>query len=128
MIAIDTNVLVRLLVADDPVQTRRARALASSERIHVSVTVLLETEWVLRALYRIPRADIESGFRTLFTVLDVEDRAGVERALDLSARGLDFADALHIARAGHATAFASFDAKLVARARKLGVTPPARQP
>ncbi len=127
MIAIDTNVLVRLLVADDPAQTRRARALAGSERIHVSVTVLLETEWVLRALYRIPAADIDTGFRTLVATADVEDRGSVERALDLAAQGLDFADALHLCRAGHATSFATFDTKLAKRAKKLGVLPPVRQ-
>jgi len=128
MIAIDTNVLVRLLLADDPAQTRRARALAESDRLFVSVTVLLETEYVLRALYRIPVADIGSGFRTLLGAVDVEDRAAVERALDLAAHGVDFADALHVARAGRTTAFATFDTKLLERAKKLGVHPPVRQP
>jgi predicted nucleic acid-binding protein len=128
MIAIDTNVLVRLLLADDPAQTRRARALAESDRLFVSVTVLLETEWVLRALYRIPDADIRSGFRTLLGAVDVEDRTGVERALERAANGLDFADALHVARAGQTAAFATFDTKLLKRAKKLGVQPPVRQP
>ena len=126
MIAIDTNVLVRLLVADDPAQTRRARALVQSDRMHVSVTVLLETEWVLRALYRIAPRDVDAGFRTPLATADVEDRPNVERALDLAARGLDFADALHVTRAGHATAFATFDGKLAKRAKKLGVVPHVR--
>ena len=128
MIAIDTNVLVRLLLADDPGQTKRARALAATDRIHVSVTVLLETEWVLRALYRIPISDILAGFRTVLAAADVEDEPGVERALGLAARGLDFADALHLARAGRAAAFATFDEKLLKRAKKLATQPPVRQP
>ena len=128
MIAIDTNVLVRLLVADDPAQTRRARKLAESDRLFVPVTVLLETEWVLRALYRIPDADLRAGFRTLLDTVEVEERALVERALELAAAGLDFADALHVARAARATAFATFDAKLARRARALGVRPPVRAP
>ncbi len=126
MIAVDTNVLVRLLVADDPVQTRRARALAEADRIHVSVTVLLETEWVLRALYRIPTQDVVAGFRTLLATADVEDRANVERAIDLRAQGLEFADALHLTRAGQVSAFATFDTKLAKRATKLGVIPHVR--
>jgi predicted nucleic acid-binding protein len=119
---------VRLLVADDPSQTKRARALAASDRLHVSVTVLLETEWVLRSLYEVSTDDVVAAFRTLLTTVDVEDRRGVERALDLAAAGLDLADALHVARASHATQFATFDAKLAKRATKLGAIPPVRVP
>ncbi len=53
MAGLDTNVLVRWLVADDPLQTAQARALLQSGRrgskpFFVPSTVLLELEWVLR--------------------------------------------------------------------------------
>lgn len=51
MVAVDTNVLVRLLVNDDARQARRARALFEREEIFISPTVLLESEWVLRSAY-----------------------------------------------------------------------------
>ena len=128
MIAIDTNVLVRLIVADDPEQTRRARVLAAEGPMFVPVTVILETEWVLRALYEIPTTDIARALRLTLETTVVEDRAAVERALDLHARGLDLADALHLARSSAADAFATFDTKLVRRAKKLAVRPPVRSP
>jgi len=49
MVAVDTNVLVRLLVNDDARQTRRARALIEREQVFISATALLESEWVLRS-------------------------------------------------------------------------------
>jgi predicted nucleic-acid-binding protein len=128
MIAIDTNVLVRLIVADDPEQTRRARALASDGPMFVPVTVILETEWVLRALYEIPADDITRALRLTLDTTTVEDRPVVERALDRLARGLDLADALHLVRSSAADAFATFDTKLVRRAKKLAVRPPVRSP
>lgn len=51
MIAIDTNVLVRLLVNDDEAQGSRARAVFEVEEIWIGKTVLLETFWVLRSVY-----------------------------------------------------------------------------
>jgi len=48
MLAVDTNLLVRIVANDDPEQVRRATSLFETERIFVPKTVLLETEWVLR--------------------------------------------------------------------------------
>ena len=52
MIALDTNVIVRFLVRDDPAQARRAKALIDrlterEERAYVSDIVLCELIWVL---------------------------------------------------------------------------------
>mgnify|MGYP003397326476 CR=1 FL=1 len=53
MLGIDTNVLVRLLVADDAAQTRRARALVAraverEESVLISLPVIIETgPWML---------------------------------------------------------------------------------
>lgn len=63
MIAVDSNVLVRLLVKDDAAQTRRVVRLfehldASGERAFVSDVVVCEVVWVLRAAYGFDRKEI----------------------------------------------------------------------
>jgi len=51
MIAADTNVLVRYVTNDDPVRARKAAdLLAGQATILIAHSVLLETEWVLRAV------------------------------------------------------------------------------
>lgn len=65
MHAVDTNVLVRLLTGDDASQTKRAVALFTKETIFIPKTVLLETEWVLRRLYRLDHKVVVSAFRKL---------------------------------------------------------------
>ena len=51
MKALDTNVVVRYLTGDDPAQAARARAAVDAGPVFVPVTVLLESEWVLRSRY-----------------------------------------------------------------------------
>ena len=55
MAALDTNVLVRYLVADNAKQYKAARDLfdgAESDEVHfIPVSVVIELEWVLRSLY-----------------------------------------------------------------------------
>ncbi|MDQ3036633.1 MAG: type II toxin-antitoxin system VapC family toxin [Myxococcota bacterium] len=130
MIALDTNVLVRIVVDDDPTQARKARAMLAREQGFVSVTVLLESEWVLRGAYELAPAAILTVFERLLRVrgIDVEDRARVERAVAWYADGLDFADALHLAGAPTASSFATFDRKLARRAARLTGAPPITHP
>ena len=61
MIAFDTNLLVRLAVNDDQQQAEIAEHLLETHQIFISRTVLLETEWVLRSVYKKSRIEI-SGF------------------------------------------------------------------
>jgi predicted nucleic-acid-binding protein len=61
--ALDTNVLVRFLVEDDPVQSAKAgrvieRAMARNEALFISDLVLCETVWVLLSAYRVPRREV----------------------------------------------------------------------
>ena len=64
MIAIDANVVVRLLVDDDHGQFRRARRLLAASPVFVANTVLLECEWVLRSVYDYRASDfVESAAR-----------------------------------------------------------------
>jgi predicted nucleic-acid-binding protein len=88
MLGLDTSVLVRLLVEDDPAQTRRARnladaAVAADEVVLVSLPVLLETEWVLRSRYEMPPKTVLGLFRAALETQELafEDDAAVEEAL-----------------------------------------------
>ena len=54
MIALDTNVLVRLVTGDDATQAKRAAArIDTGDAFFVSLTVALELEWVLRGAYKL---------------------------------------------------------------------------
>lgn len=129
MRAIDTNLIVRYLTADHPEQSARARALIESEDVFISTTVLLETEWVLRSVYGYAPAQV-AGALAAFGGLPrivLEDAALAARALEWMGRGMDFADALHLAKAEGCEAFVSFDRRLAAIAGRVGapkVEPP----
>jgi predicted nucleic-acid-binding protein len=120
MIAVDTNVLVRFLVRDNPTQAARAAALVRANEIWISKTVLLETEWVLRSLYGFSPKSLAGALRALagLPTIFLEDEVAVAKALDWFKEGLDFADALHLVSAGNAKQFATFDQKLARQARR----------
>jgi predicted nucleic-acid-binding protein len=115
VVIVDTNILVRLVVNDNPEQVARATQLLRSDSIFVSKTVLLESEWVLRKAFKLPR---ESVIRSLAVIAGLsnatlEDHDQFQWALEAHRAGMDFADAMHL-RGGPADArFASFDRKLV---------------
>jgi predicted nucleic-acid-binding protein len=107
MPAVDTNVLVRLIVQDDAAQQALARkAIAAvvdaGERVHIPTTVVLELEWVLRSRYRFPREKIEQTVVGLLASGDVDigNELAVEEAVARYRDGTaDFADCLHTALA-----------------------------
>ena len=124
MIAVDTNVLVRYVTGDDPIQGPLAmRVLDDPQGIFVGKTVLLELEWVLRAAYRLPREAIETALLQIAGLSNVtlENPEQIAFALDAHRQGLDFADALHYASCPSSTKFHTFDALFVKRGRTLGL-------
>ena len=125
MIAIDTNVVVRFLTNDDPAQANRAEKVLRTENIFLPKTVLLETAWVLQGAYGLARADVVLALRKLLGLagIVVEDGPVIERALDWYERGVDFADALHVASSGAAEQFVTFDRALFRRGKSLIVAP-----
>lgn len=125
MIAVDTNVIVRLVTADDPGQLETARALFQGGDLWICRTVLLETEWVLRYSYELNRTVIQEIFRKLlgYSGLQMEARDAVLRALVLYDRGMDFADALHLVSSGEADLFATFDRPFAKLAQDLESEP-----
>jgi len=115
MLAIDTNVIVRLLTNDDPDQAAKAKGLIANADVFVATTVLLETEWVLRGAYRLAKSDILAALRAFagISTVRLEDPVRVEAALTLAAGGMDFADALHLTGAEGCDAFITFDQRMV---------------
>lgn len=124
MVAIDTNILVRFLTNDHPEQSPRARALLESQEVFVSLTVLLETEWVLRSAYGLAPEQIFVALRSFAGLpqVQVEAPGRLAEALDRAERGLDFADALHLGATKPAVQFATFDTRLIKGAHRLGLT------
>jgi predicted nucleic-acid-binding protein len=100
---LDTNVLVRWLVADDEAQTHRTGMLFEATRARQGVlfipsTVALELEWVLRSRYRFSKADVLATYAVLLETqeLEFESETALERALHLYRQSTaDFADCLH---------------------------------
>lgn len=127
MVAFDTNVVVRLLVGDDPAQTRKAEKIflqhANGAGVFISLVVLAEVGWVLSAAYSWDRETIHSRIQRLVRTRNVriEELELVEAALDEYESGkAQLADYLivGVARAASETLL-TFDKKL---ARSPGVT------
>jgi predicted nucleic-acid-binding protein len=113
--AVDTNVVVRYLVADDLGQSRRARAVIERQPVWVSKTVLQESAWVLDAVYDFSKQKILEAFEALLGLdtVHAEDERVVADALRISRAGIELADALHVASAAASCdAFLTFDRKL----------------
>lgn len=122
MIAPDTNVLVRLLMADDPEQAARARSMFERGDVLILKTVLLEAEWVLRSRYQVERGHIAAFFQNLAETdgIAMEHEDACRAALAAYAGGMGFADALHAATAATMSVdFHTFDVGLVGKAGKL---------
>ncbi len=125
MRAIDTNVVVRFLTADDEHQAKAARRAIEAGDIFVPLAVCLETEWVLRSGYGFPAHQIATGLAGLAGLpgVVVEQPALLARAITWLGDGLDFADALHLAASGGCEAFLSFDTRLAKLARNRSPVP-----
>lgn len=122
MIALDTNVLVRLLTRDDEAQAQRAKAAfdahAEEGGLFVSDIVLVELCWVLTRSYGMMRADICRAVRALLdnASITLESPKAIQDALThFEAGGADFPDCLIVAKAQHAgcRATLSFDRRMI---------------
>jgi predicted nucleic-acid-binding protein len=123
MLSIDTNIVVRYLYFDDLEQCTRARALIDGGGAWIATTVLLETAWVLRAVHGKSREEITRGLKLMvgLPTIELQDRDIVADALDLSERGMEIADAFHVAASRRCDAFLSFDRRCVNTATRLGL-------
>ncbi len=121
MIAVDTNIVVRLLTQDDEQQSNKSLKLFQEQDIFISDTVILETEWVLRFAYKFTPNDICRALRNLFGLPNVQlnDANLMAQVLQWHENGLDFADALHLAYSHHCSVMYTFDEKFIKRAKNL---------
>ena len=120
MLAVDTNVIIRYLTNDHPQQSARARRLVDGQDVWVPTTVLLETEWVLRSVYRHAPTQIAAALRKFSGLarVSLENAAVAAQALGWMEQGMDFADALHLSAASSCAEFATFDTDFIKSARK----------
>lgn len=121
MIGLDTNILVRLLVTDDPIQTAQARHFIDSRCTpespgFINCVVLAELVWVLGSVYHYRRPEIAAAIESLLAGRDrvVEYDDEVRAALaEYRSDGTDFTDAIiaRINRARGCETTATFDRK-----------------
>ncbi|MDR2174193.1 MAG: type II toxin-antitoxin system VapC family toxin [Burkholderiales bacterium] len=119
-VAVDTNVLVRLATGDHAAEHRTALASLAARPWRVLPTVLLETEWVLRSVYRFSPAQfadfvewMDASGRVVLEQVDVVRTAAAHHRT-----GMDFADALHLAQT-NGEPFLTFDKALQKKAARL---------
>jgi predicted nucleic acid-binding protein len=121
MIALDTNVVVRLIVNDDADQVKAAREFVLANDVILTTSVVLETEWILRGAYGYAPVDVNRALRAFLGVSQValSEPSVVRSALDYHEQGLDFADALHVASAASVGRLATFDRRLARRSQRI---------
>jgi predicted nucleic-acid-binding protein len=105
MPALDTNVILRYIVEDDPKQARMAQRYIeqhaeAGNSLFLATSVILETEWVLRSVYQFTKDEIIKVFVGLLEAREMtfQDEASLERAVHRYREfNIDFADCLHLA-------------------------------
>lgn len=122
-IAIDTNILVRAIVQDDPKQSVQAQSLIESNNVLILDTVLLEVEWVLRFTYKITKGKIQALFQNLIQTKQIqfEEPQVIQKSVQLYSSGMDFADSLHLAKS-HPTPFYTFDKKMLKKSQRTEIS------
>jgi len=121
VIALDTNLLARLLLKDDAVQHARVKALLLTDQLFTApITVFLELVWVLE-VNDCARDEIVHGLGLLLGLKNFRPphAAAVREALRCYGGGMDFADALHLALSSADDALLTFDKPFVRKAAKL---------
>ncbi|MEH2236066.1 type II toxin-antitoxin system VapC family toxin [Nostoc sp.] len=121
MVAVDTNIVIRLLTQDDELQYQKSQEIFQTQDVFIADTVILETEWVLRFAYKFKPTEICSSLRKLFGLPNVylTNPNLVAQALQWHENGLDFADAFYLAQSQHHIYFYTFDEKLIKKAHGL---------
>jgi len=121
LIAIDTNVLVRLLTADSPAQYKVSLDIFSSADVYIPESVILEAEWVLRAAYGLKPDTVSGAFRQVLGLPNVfiDDPQRIDQVLSWHEQGLDFTDGFHLSVSFPCEALMTFDALFVKRGKNL---------
>jgi predicted nucleic-acid-binding protein len=128
MISLDTNILARFLLNDDPVQFKLARDLLARPNDYTAPpTVLLELVWVLES-YDCTRAEVVQALHVLLGLPNFKPKSfeAICYAVNWYEAGMDFGDALHLALSAGDDAFATFDKALGKVATQNGIAPQVR--
>ena len=107
VIGIDTNILIRWITLDDPIQCRKVAEVFQrhhlTEEIFVADTVLIELEWVLSSIYNFQREQISDALRMIIRTRQFlfRNKETIIRAIDQYNNGeRDFSDCM-IGELGH---------------------------
>ena len=126
MIALDTNLLARLLLQDDASQYKKVKALFETREILTApVTVMLELVWVLESR-DISSAQITAGLTALIDLPNFKPErvdALREALRNYKSGGMGFADALHLALSDGQQKFLTFDKSFAKQSKKLDLKP-----
>jgi predicted nucleic-acid-binding protein len=106
---IDTNVLLRFLIGDDPAKAVRANALMErvergEEAVDIPDEVLTETVWTLESFYKVPRTEVAQSLTGLLNLSGVHSRQRdvlVQALQDYANSNADFVDCMLAARSRH---------------------------
>ena len=115
--AVDTSILARVIARDDPHQVVLAEA-ALAQQTFVSLTVILETTWLLTSRYRLPRSEVAASLIDILSAPNVhcEQADMVEWALGRFAKGAAIGDMVHLVAASRQTALLTFDRSMAKEA------------
>jgi predicted nucleic-acid-binding protein len=128
MIALDTNILARFLLNDDPEQFRVARDLLAQPGPYTAPpTVMLELAWVLK-VNGCSREDMARGLRSLMGLPNFipHERDALLYALRWFETGMDFGDSLHLALSASDESLITFDRDFASRAVRAETFPDVR--
>jgi predicted nucleic-acid-binding protein len=121
MVAVDTNIIVRLLTQDDEKQYKKSLDVFKKHEIMILDTVILETEWVLRFAYNFDAVAISGAFTKLFGLPNIHMAKPdvLAQAIKWHLSGMDFADAFHLAQCKNVECLFTFDKKFIKKSKKL---------
>lgn len=117
MRSLDTNVVVRIILNDDPTQSLMARSVLAAKCL-LTTTVVLESFWVLTSVAGLTALQAAAELSDLVDgpTVHAPDLTAINQALAKVAEGADFADMLHLALSGQADCFTTFDRKIARHA------------
>lgn len=124
VVTLDTNILVRFLVADDDNQHQKSVAVMEQVAGFVlPTTVLVETVWVLIQSYQLSKADVLAVLASFVDQAQklIINHDEVQAGLAMLAVGGDFADGINqfLGKKMGGEVFVTFDKKAISKLSKL---------
>lgn len=120
MIAVDTNLLVRIVVNDDPAQTAASiRVLQGDAPVYLLNSVLQELVWVLEGSYQVERHHLAAAIEAIIETPNILLESELTReVVDWYRAGMDIADAIHLAGAASGCeTLVTFDKDFIRKAK-----------